>query len=87
VKVNPQNFGVFSEIIQQEKLLNDEELKITNGLTKTDFAFAPPLVIADNIHYHIHLPDMEKLPHALFGDKEGKVEKPAKVKIFVDQHN
>ena len=74
MKIRMQNFGLLSDIIQQENLLNDDELSIINGLTKPGFAFAPQLAIADSIHYHIHVPDIEKLPHALFEGNDGKIE-------------
>ena len=74
MKVNAPNLAILSDIIKKEKFLNDEELKIISGLTKNDFSFAPQLAIADSVHYHIHVPDIEKLPHELFISNNGIVE-------------
>lgn len=74
MKVNTEFYGSLSAIIQQENLLNSDELKMITDLTNISFAFAPQLAIADSIHYHIHVPGIDKLPHALFRDNDGKVE-------------
>jgi hypothetical protein len=74
MKVNSKNFERLVEIIQQENMLKEDELSIIAGLIKPDFAFASQLSIADSIHYHIHVPNIDKLPHSLFEDNDGKVE-------------
>jgi hypothetical protein len=71
MKVDTQTFDLLSDIIEQENLLNDDELSIIKGLTRPGFAFAAQLAIADSIHYHIHVPDIEKLPYALLEDNDG----------------
>jgi len=74
MKVNTKNFEQLSAILREQNLLKDEEINIVNGLTKPGFVFAGQLAIADSIHYHIHVPDIEKLPQALLEYNEGKVE-------------
>ncbi|MEP7374143.1 MAG: hypothetical protein ABI675_12185 [Chitinophagaceae bacterium] len=74
MKLSAQNFDLLSGIIQQERLLNDDELNIITGLMQPDFSFAAQLAMADSIHYHIHVPDIEKLSHSLFENNDGKVE-------------
>ena len=74
MNVNLQTFELYSDIIQQQNLLNDDEFGVINGLTKTHFAFAPQLAIADSVHYHIHVPDIKNLPHSLFESNKGEVE-------------
>jgi len=74
MKVNTKYFEQLSAILREQNLLKDEEINIVNGLTKPGFVFAGQLAIADSIHYHIHVPDIEKLPQALLEYNEGKVE-------------
>jgi hypothetical protein len=74
MKVNTPAVVLLSGILKKEKLLNEEELNLITGLTRDDFSFASQLAIADSIHYHIHVPDIEKLPHSIFEGNDGKVE-------------
>ena len=74
MKVNAPVVALLSDILKKEKLLNEEELHLITGLTRNDFSYAAQLAIADSIHFHIHVPDIEKLPYSLFEDNDGKVE-------------
>ena len=74
MKVTPSSIATLTAIIQSGNLLNEEELSFVTNLAKEDFSFAPQLAIADSVHYHIHVPDVEQLPHQLFIDNDGIVE-------------
>lgn len=74
MKVTPSSIATLAAIIQSGNLLNEEELSLITNLAKEDFSFAPQLAIADSVHYHIHVPDVEQLPHQLFIDNDGVVE-------------
>lgn len=74
MKVNSSNMSAVAHMIRQEKLLNEEEMTLVTNLEKDDFSFAPQLAIADSVHYHIHVPDIDQLNHELFAGNEGLIE-------------
>ena len=74
MKVNSSNVAILANILQKEKLLNEEELTLITNMAQNDFSFDAQLAIADSVHYHIHVPDIENLPHELFINNNGIVE-------------
>lgn len=74
MKIDKATFERFSAILKQENLLNEDELKTINSLTSSDFSFSEQLAIANSVHYHIHVPDIEQLAHELFTSNAGIVE-------------
>lgn len=49
MKANSYTIGILADIIQQCKLLNEEELTRITNLASTDFSFAAQLAIADSV--------------------------------------
>ncbi len=74
MKINYQNLTGLLQLLQVQGMMSQEELFLALKLKEEHFEFAPQLNIADSIHYHIHAPDVEKLPHDLFLQNGGKVE-------------
>lgn len=74
MKVNSSNVAILANILQKEKLLNEEELTLITNMAQNDFSFDAQLAIADSVHYHIHVPDIENLLHELFINNNGIVE-------------
>lgn len=74
MKVDTPEFAILSDILKTGILLNEEELKTITGIARADFSFAPQLAIADSLHFHIHVPDIAKLPHELFIKNRGLIE-------------
>lgn len=74
MKVNKSFFERLSGLIKKENLLKENELQIINDLISKDFSFAAQLAIAASVHYHIHVPDVERLSHEFFVSNQGIVE-------------
>lgn len=74
MKINKEYLGKLIELLRNNKYLNNEEAVLASNLIHDDFSFANQLSMADSLHYHIHVPDIEKLPHELFMSMNATVE-------------
>lgn len=74
MKINRENLSSLLQLLSNKQLLTDEELNLAAALAKVDFSFANQLSIADSLHYHIHVPDIKKLPYELFMSMNANVE-------------
>jgi hypothetical protein len=60
--------------LNSEKLLTGKELKLAAAMGRGDFYFAEQLAMADSLHYHIHVPDTNRLRRQAIGAVGGIVE-------------
>ena len=57
-----------------QPVLSATELQLIAKVQSDDFVFAAQLRIADSVHFHIHVPDVESLPHHSFINLHAVVE-------------
>lgn len=74
MKINSKQLSLLLDLLNKEHLLNGEELQLASNLVKDNFSFAAQLSMADSVHYHIHVPDIEKLPHQSFAAVDATIE-------------
>ena len=66
MKLNFQNLTACLQMLKQKSLINDCEFSLASQLVRDDFPFSKQLEIADSIHYHIHVQNIDELPHEFF---------------------
>src|SRR4051812_29338465 len=60
-------------LLNSSQLLSCAETEQAKAVFNEGFAFEKQVAIANSIHYHIHVTNVDELPHALFEGHGGKV--------------
>jgi len=74
MKLSYQNLAGYLQMLIEKNLITENESGLAYQLVENDFPFAKQLDLADSIHYHIHVPDVDKLPHVFFEELGAIVE-------------
>ena len=74
MKIQINQLQSILRMLNEERLLNENESSLASSLEENDFIFFPQLEIADSIHFHIHVPDINKLNEQLFFERVAVVE-------------
>jgi len=74
MKIQIDQLQSILRMLNEEILLDENESSLASSLEQNDFVFLPQLEIADSIHFHIHVPDIEKLNEKLFFARGAVVE-------------
>lgn len=74
MKLNYQRLTAYLQMLKERNLMNDNEFGLAVQLADDSFPFLKQIELADSIHYHIHVRDIEDLPHDYFMDLGATVE-------------
>lgn len=66
MQISDQTFSTLISMLSGYHLLKDKETNHAAALSKDDFPFAQQMAVADSIHLHIHVANVNALPHKDF---------------------
>lgn len=73
MNINTKNAADLIGLLNDRQLLSCAETELALAVFKDDFPFSKQAAIASSIHYHIHVANIDQLPHELFITNGGVV--------------
>lgn len=77
MKINHMLLRRLTSLLMDHKLLSKDELLDVLQVAAENFSFEKQLAAATSVHFHVHVKDIDELPHDLLRMNGGKVENEA----------
>ncbi len=77
MEINNTHLRRLTSLLADHNLLSKDELADVTQVASEDFSFKQQLATAASVHFHIHVEDIDELPHDLLQMNGGKVENEA----------
>ena len=73
MKINNIRLETLFSFLEKQQLLDKEELQAVHDVAAENFPFAEQVAAAATVHFHIHVNNIEELPHELLQSHTGKI--------------
>ncbi len=73
MKINNIRLKTLFSLLEEQQLLDKEELPAVHDVAEESFPFTEQVATAASVHFHIHVNNIEELPHELLQSHTGKI--------------
>ncbi len=73
MKIKNIRLEALFSLLEEQQLLDKEELQAVHDVAAENFPFEKQVAAATSVHFHIHVNNIEELPHDLLQSHTGKI--------------